>query len=730
MRKPAPPGAFAGIRFGEGERSARFDPQYGVTDIRLPDSPALSLTAEQAARVRGWLAVEFFEERFEAVDDFTWGPTPWPRFAAGVPRARRLAAFRGVHALEGRIGWKVAAGLCVYEISEGCIGIRIQVVNRTKRFVHAVAAEPLTALSLAPGWHVSIPTCGGWAVGAEDFPEGFRVSLRYPVKGSLQWLEVFSAASGLSLGTLDRLPLIKDFVIRKSGGALRLGVSHPYLHLAPGGRRTLPPVYVRLHGGGWQGGAEWYRRWLRGVVSRRRAPHWLVENPVWSWVSAKKQYAARADTPYHELPARSELLGRLGLPLIQVAAWFEHGHDTRYPDFAAGDSLGGEDGLRRAVEAIHSAGRFAALYTNGRCVDPLSEALARQPGWADWLVQAPRGRRYRDLQGREVTGIDIDVPQQDWDPEDVRANERYGEVVFGVMCPSVRKWRRLFSRRLAYLARELGIDGIYIDQVLGAMALPCYGRNHGHGTPNQAWAGYHKFLKLVRRRVKTARPGAYLATEGISDILSGCFDIVQSHNDWRGEAPPKAYPMPELLRFTLPGLLQACGPVYDDNEYLLRLAHAAGSGLDVACHAVDPGSEFAARLAKVASWRARFGKHTVYAEPLACDPAAFPRHRATALRSGDSLYLFTADLAGGEKPVPMEVVIRGLACRELRPVLWEDERVRVEEESRAPSAKKNRPLQTPGVRLSRILAVRATSGSGFTITLPPHAMGFLEADLG
>ncbi len=412
---------------------------------------------------------------------------------------------------------------------------------------------------------------------------------------------------------------------------------------------VLPPFYMGVHAGDWQVGAAWYRCWLEQVIDRLAPPDWLRRHPAWCWTGLKEQYASVPDGAYADLPSISESFADIGFACIQVTSWLEDGHDTRYPDFVAGPSLGGEGALIEAVDKVHESGRFVSLYTNGRIFDPLSPAAGSFPEWPSWAVQAPAGRGYVEAQGQEVRGVTVDMPPQAWDPHGRCAKESYGAVNFAVMCPSAPAWQGLLVEKLTYLATNYGIDGIYIDQVLGAECVPCYADNHGHHKPNEAWIGYRKLMRQVNVHVKRARPQAYLATEGISDILGQYFDIVQSHQDWRGVAPAEAFPMPELTRHVMPWLIQAAGPIQENDFYHLRLAHVTGSGLDIACRSIDPSSVFANRLRRLADWRQRLGPVFLAAEPLYCWVEGFPDHRAIALYANHQAVIYTCDLVGTKR---------------------------------------------------------------------------------
>jgi len=225
------------------------------------------------------------------------------------------------------------------------------------------------------------------------------------------------------------------------------------------------------------------------------------------------------------------------------------------------------------------------------------------------------------------------------------AKEIYGKVTFATMCPSAPGWQDLYASRLAYAAERYAPDGLYLDQVLGAVAVPCFARDHTHERPYQSWEGYHALLGKVRAGVKSHRPEAYLATEGFSDILSRHFDLVQSHNDWPGPCPEGSFRLPEMTRHAVPWLLQANGPIYPDDMEMVRLVHAAASGFDIACFGAPPAGDFGDAVRWVLDTRRRFGPDLYSGRPVRTWVEGFPVRRVMAV-AGSRLVICCADLKG------------------------------------------------------------------------------------
>lgn len=400
----------------------------------------------------------------------------------------------------------------------------------------------------------TIPLLAGWMLPLNRLEPGDSLSLGYPVRAAMQWVDLFHPHSGIYFGVHDPLPLLKELHVGCDKDGIYVAWRFTALHLTHGASVALPGVYLVPHTGDWHAGAAIYREWARGYITPPDVPSWYARQPAWGWVGLRAQHA---DVPWHtttDLPGISERAAACGVECLQLTAYTEQGHDTLYPDYRVGASLGGDTGMRQAADAIHNAGRRLTIYTNGRIVDPASSLEASQR--ADWAVRST--------------------------PDQMIARETYGDVTFDILCPGAGAWRELLAQRLAYLVKAYGVDGIFIDQVSAAASLPCYASGHEHNAPNEAWACYRHLLALLRSELKALNPDLVLTSEGISDVFGQYLDSQQAHQDWPIPLQPKTIPLDFLFRYTFPEYLLNSGCITPDaaGQYYLRLAHLLGSGFD------------------------------------------------------------------------------------------------------------------------------------------------------
>jgi len=487
----------------------------------------------------------------------------------------------------------------------------------------------------------TMPVGPGWWLPFEPLDEGESVTWNYPVFGSMQWVDYGNEDSGIYIGVHDEVPIIKLWTVGKRNGKPWVRVRFTDICLMPGESYDLPPVVVWKHAGDWHNGAALYRAWAESWMEKPSGTKWYYDAPAWSWLGFKNQHSPKAHRVYADIPSGARAVAEHGVRLLNAAGWLEHGHDTHYPDYFAGKSLGGSEALKQAVDEVHKLGMRISFYTNGRIADP-EGSIGSMLDWANWTVKAPTRETARAMQHLHANfqpDANFDVA---WNTSGTTIIETYGKVDFAVMCPGSREWRELFVSRIEEMARNYHADGTFIDQICGAWAYPCYSDSHDHDRPNEAWSGYLELLSKLRSRLRAVNPDFQMSTEGVCDILGQFFDVQQGHNDWDTQVGPKARPLPELYGYTFPWYTINTGFASKNNYYYLKLAHAVGSGIDLCDLERDrPEERFTAYVKQIMAWRKHYAevlRRGSFIGSLKCDS---PHYLAHAFEK-DGLIVVTA----------------------------------------------------------------------------------------
>jgi len=311
---------------------------------------------------------------------------------------------------------------------------------------------------------------------------------RYPSKmGALQMVFYGAPGGGLLLMTPDPSRRIKELVVDRADGVLRVAFVHYLAGAAPLGERVECPYPVRVQwiSGDWYDAAQAYRAWAvsqswcrESLATRRSTPDWFRNTPVWARIP-------RDPGVSWEEKSRWPLLLReaVGTPVaVHVYGWDEQGgpRNTLWPLH--------RPPARRfldALEGFHRNEVRAVPYVNARI------ACLVSPAWDSCEPSMVRDREGR-LAGTESW--------KDYcTPEELEAAQKAGRKVlkskkhcfvyndFAVGCMAAPRWRRTMTERSVPLVAQHGADGVYEDQA-GAWALRCFAPGHGHqpGDPD-AW---------------------------------------------------------------------------------------------------------------------------------------------------------------------------------------------------------------------------------------------------
>ena len=336
-----------------------------------------------------------------------------------------------------------------------------------------------------------------------------RLEWAYPGLLSLQCL-AFGAqhGPGLYVACDDAAAFRKAFAFFGDGQG---HVSCELVHLPENGERragdwTLPyEVEVGALAGDWITAAERYRGWATNQawakdsrLSRGVVPDWVLNTGAWVW--------NRGRSPEVLSPALV-LERKLNLPVSVFWHWW-HGcaYDTGFPEYLPPRE--GAEPFSRALAAAHEAGTHALLYMNQRLWGMTTRSWAEE-GAARFAVKGPDGK----------------INPEVYNP--------FTRAPCASMCLGTEFWRNKYTGLAARAVRELGADGIYMDQACSSLA--CYDPAHGHPTGGGTYwmNGFRLLAEDIRRRCgaqpgERARPPVVLAGEGCGEAWLPYLDLMLS----------------------------------------------------------------------------------------------------------------------------------------------------------------------------------------------------------
>lgn len=283
---------------------------------------------------------------------------------------------------------------------------------------------------------------------------GRRLSWDYPGRLSMQCLAYYrSGGCGLYAACDDTAAMRKTFALwGTTGGEVNFEVVHyPFLQTDQPARYAVPyHVSLGAFRGDWITAAERYRAWATGQrwaeesrLRRDLVPDWVLQTGLWVWNRGRSPGV---------LPPAAALEKRLGLPVGVLWHWW-HGcpYDIGFPEYLPPRE--GTEAFRRAVARAHDDGLRMLAYMNQRAWG-MSTRSWKEEGAERFAVKGEDGKVRPEIY-----------------------NIFTGKAIAS-MCLATSFWRSKYAGLAEEAFKELGVDGIYMDQACSQ--LPCYDPNHGH----------------------------------------------------------------------------------------------------------------------------------------------------------------------------------------------------------------------------------------------------------
>ena len=256
----------------------------------------------------------------------------------------------------------------------------------------------------------------------------------------------------------------------------------------PGGSTALATVVLSPFEGGWQHGADVYRRWHATWFQRPIEPTWAMGVHSWQQMQIN---SAEDDlrTPYRDLSKRAEQAAKAGISAIQLVGWNSGGQDRGNPSHDTDPRLGTYAELKSSIAQIEKMGVHVILFNKYTWADTSDANYDSE--LAPHMAHDPNGRVYI------YHGYEYQTPEQLADLNTRR---------FAVACTPSAWWIQNSDKEFQK-SIDLGASGILYDEVQHhGGADYCFSKNaNGDLVADSLWAGDSKlaasFRELIRKSV-------------------------------------------------------------------------------------------------------------------------------------------------------------------------------------------------------------------------------------
>lgn len=333
-------------------------------------------------------------------------------------------------------------------------------------------------------------------------PDGdglYALECAYSGNLSMTWLDYYDGGMGIYFANHDPEPrtcsLRAETFGPKSPGMNFAFVHHPALEA--GERWESPELVSAVHEGDWHQGARLYRafREQHEIVVPSARPAWFEKSPG---LMAHYDFKYQNGGIVHKYADIPRLLGEareLGINHLLLAGWHRDGFDHGFPAYVPDGDMGTPEELRDGIRNVTDRGGHVCFYINSRLAN----------------VKYPELREF--IQDNVIVRGDGTEHIECYGNQDIR---------FAAMCINTAGWQEKMRETLRVITEEIGVDGVYLDQL--AMAPPGLCCNKAHGHERDRWnRGYQALLDAIIRRREEAAPGAPMSIihEGVSDSYGG-----------------------------------------------------------------------------------------------------------------------------------------------------------------------------------------------------------------
>lgn len=375
----------------------------------------------------------------------------------------------------------------------------------------------------------------------------------YPGHLSMSWMMLTDNKNCLYLGAHD--PLFHVVSLRAKGDEFgRGGVSlemDKMCFVKKGETWEIPEFVLRMYQGSWREGADEYAAWASTWRHPIEPTEWMRKLNGYFLVINKQQFGNEC-WPYDTLPELYDHAQAHGYDCLGLFGWYHTGHDNNYPDLEVSPTMGGAEGLKAGIQAVHEKGGRVTLYYQGHLMD-LNSPFYRAEG-EKWESKNIWGNPYYEFYPKFCYSDMLRM---------------FSRKAFSTICPSVTKWHGMMAERIDWVA-SFDADGALYDQIGGMPPYLCFNPAHNHvnGKPSLSYTqGRLRLLPAIRQRVAQHEQFAFMS-EHITDLYSQFLDCVHGI----GSAPsarkggmtagpgmrnptPGAHMMPELFRYCFPGTM-------------------------------------------------------------------------------------------------------------------------------------------------------------------------------
>jgi hypothetical protein len=311
----------------------------------------------------------------------------------------------------------------------------------------------------------------GWGI-EDDLKPGYEYEAVYPYcQCVMQFITIYGQGIGLYFGAHDPNANMKQFSVKAEKNKVGFKITNwAGIPKKPKSSYKTPYEFViGVYQGDYYEAAQIYREFTfktpwgnKTSIAKRQTPDWLKQTVLWLRPKGVEK---------NTIEITKQALHYFGVPTaLHWYQWHAIPYDTLYPEY-----FPTKPEFPKTVKEMQLLGTYVMPYINGRLWDPASKSWKAEQAKQTTAALKENGELYIEVYGSKVP--------------------------LAVMCPYTIPWQRKVKNLVDRLINEVGVNGVYIDQIGAAAAVKCFNPKHAHPIGGGSFwhEGYRELLTRIRK---------------------------------------------------------------------------------------------------------------------------------------------------------------------------------------------------------------------------------------
>ncbi len=392
-----------------------------------------------------------------------------------------------------------------------------------------------------------------------NLPEEAHLSWEYPGRAGTQFMYLFDGQGGLYTGCHDVDGHAKQALVERSADGLLITYRHRFSSIRLARSRINYDVVWQVADSNWQSGAELYRQWAEAKapwcekkLSQRAGPEWLKKAHLFLNFNVLQEGrfddVARSDAVFQEYQEF------VGVPIVACGFNWEKNGAWIGPEYFP--PRGGDEFYRQLADRLRKRDGHLHLFTSGfrwgvrKTVAPSAgkaktheqptEVRSKVKMRERRVASGAAPREYTPFQGRKSFYAHSRAAVRDARGRHILERPAWADNY--LLCAGSADARDILSDCFKKIY-DYGVDGVDLDQNIGAGITDCYSTLHRHPPGSGRWkyTAMAGFFEEVRKTNLAGSTERFIGLEEPCEVFLPWIDVVHGRaftdTSWPANGP-------------------------------------------------------------------------------------------------------------------------------------------------------------------------------------------------